>query len=297
MNFENLEKKIGNTPLIQTEIGGVFAKIEGENPAGSIKDRAAFFMLKKAYREGKLKSDTIVIEATSGNTGIGLAYCAKQLGLKTVLTMPDSMSLERRKMLQDYGAELILTPAKQGMQGAVDKAIEIEKETHGFYARQFENSGNSDAHFLTTAPEIFSQLADVKCIVAGIGSSGTVVGISKYIKENKKDCMVVGVEPSSSPLLTKGYAGAHKIQGIGANFVPKLFDKNAVDEILTVEDDDAFEMLKWFFKTTGKKVGISSGAALSAAKKMREKIDGKIVVILPDNGDRYSQELYEVETK
>lgn len=293
MNFEKLNKEIGNTPLVETNIVGVFAKIEGTNPAGSIKDRAALFMLRNAYQSGRITKDTVIIESTSGNTGIGLAYCAKELGMRIVLTMPESMSIERRKILSDLGAELVLTPASQGMKGANEKAEQLEKELNGFMVRQFENTDNREAHFSTTAPEIFSKLPNTKWIVAGIGSGGTTMGCAKYIAENNLDCKVCGVEPLSSPLLTEGTAGSHKIQGIGANFVPKLFDKTKVARIIDVSDEDAFEYTKWFYRTSGLKVGISSGAVLAAAELLRENTEGTIVAIMADNGTRYPESLYE----
>ena len=293
MDFEKLSKKIGNTPLVETNIAGVFAKIEGTNPAGSIKDRAALFMLKNAYYNGKIAKDTVIIESTSGNTGIGLAYCARELGMKVVLTMPESMSLERRKILEDYGAKLVLTPAAEGMKGATQKAEQLERELNGFMIRQFENADNMDAHFSTTAPEVFSQLPETKWIVAGIGSGGTTMGFAKYIKQYGLNCKVCGVEPLKSPLLTQGISGSHGIQGIGANFVPKLVDKSKLDNIIDISDEDAFEYTKWFYRTSNLKVGISSGAVLAAAELLREKERGKIVAILADNGDRYPESLYE----
>ncbi|MDD4840156.1 MAG: cysteine synthase family protein [Clostridia bacterium] len=294
MDFEKLSTKIGNTPLVETNIAGVFAKIEGENPAGSIKDRAAFFMLKNAYEKGKVTLDTPIIEATSGNTGIGLAYCARELGLKVILTMPESMSIERRQMLADFGAQLVLTPAGEGMQGAYNKAEKLEKELGGFFVKQFENEDNAEAHFLTTAPEVFRALPETKWIVAGIGSGGTTMGFADYIKTNELNCKVCGVEPFKSPLLTKGISGPHGIQGIGANFIPKLIDMKKLDCILDVSDDDALQYTKWFYRTSGIKVGISSGAVLAAAELLREKERGKIVAILADNGDRYPDSLYEI---
>lgn len=286
--FDELLKKIGNTPLVETKIERVYAKLESKNPAGSIKDRAAFFMLRRA----KDKIGKGIVEATSGNTGIGLAYVGSQIGVKTVIVMPDNMSLERRQMIASYGAQLVLTPAAEGMEGAVKKARELEGE--GFYfINQFANEGNIEAHFETTAPEVFKAIPDTICIVAGIGSGGTVMGFKKYIKANGLKCKVVGVEPKSSPLLTKGYAGPHKIQGIGANFVPSILDKSEVDLILPISDEDAFDYVKWFYKTSGEKVGISSGATLAAAELISERTNGKIVAILADGGDRYSDELYE----
>ena len=293
--YNNILETIGSTPLVKINKltgGNVFAKLEYFNPAGSIKDRAALNMILGAEKRGLIKKDTEIIEPTSGNTGIGLAYVGSQIGVKTVIVMPDNMSLERRQMIANYGAQLVLTPAAEGMEGAVKKARELESE--GFYfINQFANEGNIEAHFETTAPEVFKAIPDAICIVAGIGSGGTVMGFKKYIKANGLKCKVVGVEPKSSPLLTKGYAGPHKIQGIGANFVPSILDKSEVDLILPISDEDAFDYVKWFYKTSGEKVGISSGATLAAAELISERTNGKIVAILADGGDRYSDELYE----
>lgn len=294
MKIKKLEKMIGNTPMIETSVQDIYAKMEGANPSGSIKDRAAFNMLKEAVENKTVDENTTIIEATSGNTGIGLAFCAKQLGLKIVLTMPESMSVERRQILTNLGAELYLTPSNLGMQGTVDKAVELEKELNGFYARQFENEANPKAHILTTGPEIFKQVPNAKWIVCCVGTGGTAMGIAKYIKQNNIDCKVCAVEPESSPLITKGEAGIHKIQGIGANFIPKIFDKHLIDKIITVCDDNAFENVKWIYRNLNEKVGISSGAAMAAAKKLREETDGDIVVIFPDGGDRYPDSLYNI---
>lgn len=289
-NFKELLGRIGKTPLVESGIDRVYAKLEKYNPAGSIKDRAALFMLINGFKAGKLSKG--VVEATSGNTGIGLAYVARELGVKCVIVMPESMSLERRQMIAKYGAELVLTPAAEGMAGSVNKAKEIETEGY-YFVNQFGNIGNALAHYYTTAPEVFKQLPNAKWIVAGIGSAGTVMGFKKYILENGIDCKVCGVEPASSPLISKGIAGAHKIQGIGANFIPDLLDKSKLDKILTVTDDDAFDYVKWFNRRKGEKVGISSGAVLAAAELLSERVDGDIVAILADGGDRYPSSLYE----
>ncbi|MEG2541205.1 MAG: cysteine synthase family protein, partial [Clostridia bacterium] len=233
-----------------------------------------------------------IVEATSGNTGIGLAYVARELGLKAVFTMPDSMSVERRAMLISYGAELVLTPAVLGMAGSVDKAKEICNERNAYFANQFGNFASVEAHFYTTAPEIFTACPNAKYVVCGVGSGGTAMGIKKYIIQHSVDCEVVAVEPKSSPLMTKGYAGSHKIQGIGANFIPELVKIDKFDKIVTVSDDDAIGCAKEIYQKFGKKCGISSGAAYFAAKELRKTVDGEIVVILPDNGDRYDSSLY-----
>ncbi len=215
-----LSKKIGNTPI--ASLGdGIYGKVEGNNPAGSVKDRAAFYMVLRALENGDLKEGGTIVEATSGNTGIGLSYVARELGLKAVMVMPESMSRERRDMIAAYGAELVLTPASEGMAGAVRKAKELA-ENGAWLANQFGNYASVEAHFYTTAPEIFSQVPTAKYVVAGVGSGGTAMGVKKYIEQNGIDCKMVAVEPLSSPLLTQGHAGSHKIQGIGANFIPTI---------------------------------------------------------------------------
>lgn len=282
---------IGNTPII--DMGdGIFGKLEGRNPAGSVKDRAAYYIILRALESGELKQGGTIVEATSGNTGIGLAFVARELGLKAVMTMPESMSAERRRMIADYGAELVLTPASQGMAGAVEAAKTIVEERGAFLANQFGNFASIEAHFYTTAPELFAQIENVKYVVAGVGSGGTVMGIKKYIEDNGLDCRVIAVEPESSPLMSKGTAGAHKIQGIGANFIPKLVKVEKLDSIMTITNEDAFAAAKEIFVRFGEKCGISSGAAYSAAKALRSQVEGNIAVILPDNGDRYPSEIY-----
>jgi len=286
-----LAKKIGHTPVI--DMGdGIIGKLEGFNPAGSIKDRAAFYMIMRALENGALKEGGTIVEATSGNTGIGLAYVARELGLNAMMVMPESMSKERRAMIAAYGAQLVLTPASEGMAGAVAKAKELEKGG-AWLANQFGNYACVEAHYYTTAPEIFMQVPDAKFVVAGVGSGGTAMGIKKYIEEKGIDCKMIAVEPKWSPLLSEGHAGPHKIQGIGANFVPDIVDVKKFDDILTVSDDDAIATAKEIYRKFGKKCGISSGAAYSAAKALRKTAEGKIVVVLPDNGDRYSADLYE----
>ena len=287
----DIAKRIGNTPVVDLD-GGVFGKDEGRNPAGSIKDRAAFYIVKDAIESGALRAGAPVVEATSGNTGIGLAYDGGLIGIKVVLTMPESMSAERRKMLADYGAELVLTPAAEGMGGAVAAAKRIVEERDGFFADQFGNPSSIKAHFETTAPEIFSALPDVKAVVAGVGSGGTAMGIKKYITAHGIDCKVYAVEPAESPLMTEGKAGPHKIQGIGANFVPALVDVAAFDGILTVKGDDAVRGVAEMYRQHGLKCGISSAAAVLAARTVRDKVRGAVLAILPDNSDRYPKELY-----
>lgn len=286
-----LASKIGHTPVINMG-DGIFGKVEGENPAGSIKDRAGFYMILRAIESGKLSAGGTLVEATSGNTGIGLACVARELGLNAIIVMPENMSKERRDMIASYGAQLVLTDKSLGMAGAVAKAKEIEK-SGAWLANQFGNYASIEAHYYTTAPEIFAQVPNVKYIIAGVGSGGTAMGIKKYIDDKKLRCKVIAVEPSSSPLMSKGYAGAHKIQGIGANFVPDIVDVSKFDEIKTVSDDDAINMAKEIWQKYGIKCGISSGATYSVARKMRADVQGDIVAILPDNGDRYDIGLYE----
>lgn len=286
-----LSKMIGNTPMLSLG-DGLYGKLEGKNPAGSIKDRAAFYMVMRALEKGDLKERGTIVEATCGNTGIGLSYVARELGLKAVIVMPESMSKERRDMISSYGAELVLTPASEGMAGAVRKANEIAK-SGAWLANQFGNYASVEAHFYTTAPEIFSQVPGAKYVVAGVGSGGTAMGVKKYIEQNAIDCKVVAVEPLSSPLFTQGHAGGHKIQGIGANFIPAIVDVSKFDEVIDVSDDDAIRTTGELYRNFGVKCGISSGAAYYAACSLRQRVDGDIVVVLPDNGERYPQSLYQ----
>ena len=286
-----LSKMIGNTPMLSLG-DGLYGKLEGKNPAGSIKDRAAFYIVMRALEKGDLKERGTIVEATSGNTGIGLSYVARELGLKAVIVMPESMSKERRDMISSYGAELVLTPASEGMAGAVRKANEIAK-SGAWLANQFGNYASVEAHFYTTAPEIFSQVPGAKYVVAGVGSGGTAMGVKKYIEQNAIDCKVVAVEPLSSPLFTQGHAGGHKIQGIGANFIPAIVDVSKFDEVIDVSDDDAIRTTGELYRNFGVKCGISSGAAYYAACSLRQRVDGDIVVVLPDNGERYPQSLYQ----
>lgn len=286
-----LAKKIGNTPIVSLD-ERIYGKVEGNNPAGSVKDRAAFYMVLRALQNGDLKESGTIVEATSGNTGIGLAYVARELGLNAVMVMPESMSKERRDMISAYGAQLVLTPASECMTGAVKKAKEIA-EGGAWLANQFGNYASVEAHFYTTAPEIFKQVPDAKYVVAGVGSGGTAMGVKKYIEQNNIDCKLVAVEPLASPLLTKGYAGAHKIQGIGANFVPAIVDVSKLDIIIDVADEDAIRAAAEIWHKFGIKCGISSGAAYFAAQTLAKQVEGDIAVVLPDNGNRYPQSLYE----
>lgn len=291
---------VGNTPLLRVNNlikkdelkADVLAKLEYFNPAGSVKDRIAKEMILDALEKGLINENTTLIEPTSGNTGIGLSAVATALNLKIIITMPETMSVERRNLMKAYGAELVLTPGSEGMKGAIAKAKELASQIeNSFIPGQFENPANPTAHYKTTGPEIYEQTeGKVDIFVAGVGTGGTISGIGKYLKEKNPEVKVVAVEPASSPVLSTGKGGAHKIQGIGAGFVPETLDTKIYDEIITVENEDAFATGKEMAKTEGILVGISSGAALYAAKELakREENAGKtIVVLLPDGGDRY----------
>jgi len=299
MKVDDIEilKLIGNTPLykLKTKTGGagVWIKLEGSNPGGSIKDRAVWGMLKMAELKGDLKSDTVLVEPTSGNTGIGLALLGRAMGLRVVLTMPESMSVERRTILSSFGAELILTPAKEGMQGSVNAACEfLSKEKKALMLDQFSNEGNPWAHEMTTGPEILRQIPKDKKIaafVAGFGTGGTVSGVGKVLRSEFPDVRIIAVEPLSSPIVTEGRVGPHKIQGIGANFVPKNLDRSIVTSFERVSDEDALVTARWLASDEGLFSGISTGAnvwaALQAAKKLPS--DSIVVTVQPDRGDKY----------
>ena len=291
---------VGQTPLVRLNNlikkegleADVLAKLEYFNPAGSVKDRIAKEMILDAMEKGLINENTTLIEPTSGNTGIGLSAVATSLNLKIIITMPETMSVERRNLMKAYGTELVLTPGSEGMKGAIAKAKELASQIeNSFIPGQFENPANPQAHYKTTGPEIYSQTeGKVDIFVAGVGTGGTISGIGKYLKEQNPNVKVVAVEPASSPVLSTGKGGAHKIQGIGAGFVPDTLDTKIYDEIITVENEDAFASGKEVAKTEGILIGISSGAAIQAAKELakREENKGKtIVVLLPDGGDRY----------
>lgn len=302
--YSSLLQLTGATPLVQlSKIGevlnfniaagcSVLAKMESFNPAGSAKDRVALAMIKDAEAKGELKKGATIIEPTSGNTGVGLAFVSAIKGYKLVLTMPETMSLERRKLVAAYGAEVVLTPGKDGMKGAIDKADSLHKQIRGsVILQQFSNPANPRCHYLTTGPEIWNDTDGmVDMFVASIGTGGTVSGTGKYLKEMKGSVRVFGVEPAGSPILTKGIAGQHKIQGIGAGFVPDTLDKDVLDEVLAVTDDEAFTAARALAKNEGILSGISSGAAVHAALTIasrQESKDKTIVVLLPDTGERY----------
>ncbi len=291
---------VGNTPLVRLNNlikkdelkADVLAKLEYFNPAGSVKDRIAKEMILDAIEKELIKEGTTLIEPTSGNTGIGLSAVATSLGLKIIITMPETMSVERRNLMKAYGAQLVLTPGSEGMKGAIAKAKQLAQEIpNSFIPGQFENPANPTAHYKTTGPEIYAQTdGKVDIFVAGVGTGGTISGIGKYLKEQNPNIKVVAVEPASSPVLSKGQAGPHKIQGIGAGFVPDTLNTDIYDEIITIENEDAFTTGKEIAKTEGILVGISAGAALFAAKQLanQKENEGKtIVVLLPDGGDRY----------
>ncbi len=295
--YRHITELIGNTPLVavqpeEGECATLLAKLEGFNPAGSAKDRVAVAMLDQAEQNGLLQPDSVIIEPTSGNTGIGLAMVAAVRGYRLVLTMPETMSAERRLLLKAYGAEIVLTPGAEGMAGAVAKAKELAASLpHSFIPSQFDNPANPAAHRTTTGPEIWRDTdGTVDIFVAGVGTGGTLSGVGEYLRAQKPTVKVVAVEPAASPLLSSGKAGAHGLQGIGANFVPKNLNTAVYDEVFPVNEDDAYTAARHFARTHGVLVGISSGAALVAARAIARRPEnaGKtIVVVLPDTGDRY----------
>lgn len=300
MIYQSIEQLIGKTPLLElTQFekkynlqAKLLAKVEFMNPGGSAKDRVAKAMIEDAEERGILQAGATIIEPTSGNTGIGLAVVAAAKGYRALIVMPDSMSMERRMLMKAFGAELVLTPGAKGMAGAIEKAGELQKEIpNSFVPGQFDNPANVKAHYETTGPEIFQDTeGKVDIFVAGIGTGGTISGVGKYLKEKNPEVQIIAVEPASSPLLSKGVAGSHGIQGIGANFVPSILNTEIYDEIIAVENEEAFRFGKEVAKTEGLLVGISSGAAVFAAMKVAERPEnaGKnIVVFLPDTGERY----------
>ena len=305
--YNSMEEFIGNTPLVrlhryEDKIGArarIMAKLEYLNPAGSVKDRAAKSMIDDAEARGLLKNDSVIIEPTSGNTGIGLAAIAAVRGYRVILTMPETMSIERRKLLKAYGAEIVLTDGSKGMSGAIAEAKRLAAETpHSFIPGQFENPANPRAHTSSTGPEIWSDTdGNIDIFVAGVGTGGTIVGTGRYLKEKNQAIRIVAVEPYGSPVLSGGNAGPHKLQGIGAGFVPEIMDVSLCDEIITVKDGDAMKTSSSLAKLEGFLTGISSGAALHAAGLLAcrdENKDKSIVVLLPDTGDRYlSTEMFD----
>lgn len=301
------EISIGNTPLVkldklQANLGffaNIYAKAEYCNEGGSIKDRVALKMIEEAEKSGALQKGGTIIEPTSGNTGIGLALVARARGYKAIIVMPDSMSVERQQLIRRYGGEVVLTDGKKGMSGAIERAEELKKNTpNSLIAGQFENPANPKAHYESTAPEIWEALnGEVDIFVCSVGTGGTLTGIGRYLKEKNPKIQIVAVEPALSPLLSKGVAGAHGIQGIGANFIPKVLDRNIYDEVLTVTDEEAIAFAKALYKKENVFAGISSGANVAAAitlAKRQENAGKNIVTVLPDSGDRYvSMGIYE----
>ncbi len=294
--YNNVLDLIGNTPLVKYS-DNILLKLEYYNPSNSVKDRAALYMLNDAVATGKVDKDTVIIEPTSGNTGIGLAMCCAVMGLKIIIVMPENMSDERKKMIKGYGAELVLTPKELGMQGAVDKAEKLSKQyPKSFIPMQFSNLSNAKAHIETTSKEIFNDTdGKVDIVVAGIGTGGTAIGLKEGLSKLNPDIKVFGVEPFESPLITNGVAGPHKIQGIGANFVPDIYKSAELDGVLTVKGDSAIVEAKELARTKGILGGISSGANLCAAKELSEKYPDKLIVtIICDFGERYlSTELFD----
>lgn len=305
--YTSMEQLIGRTPLLQLtrmekKLGlhaRLFAKLEGMNPAGSAKDRVALSMLNDAEHRGLIGEGSVVIEPTSGNTGIGICAVSAARGYRAMIVMPDSMSVERQMLMRAYGAELVLTPGAEGMKGAIKKAQELSRTIPGaFLCGQFDNPANADAHYRTTGPEIYEDASgDVDLFVAGVGTGGTITGVGTYLKEKKPDVHIVGIEPAKSPVLSGGKPGAHGLQGIGAGFIPGVLNPGVIDEILTVTEEEAYAAARLIAREEGVLCGISSGAALHAAiekAKLPENAGKTIVVLLPDSGERYlSTKLYQ----
>lgn len=292
MIYEDVLSLIGNTPMIRLNRLGypnVYVKLESNNPAGSIKDRAVYAMIDGAIRINELKKGDVLVEATSGNTGIALAMIGRLKGYKVIIIMPETMSIERRQLVKAYGAELILTQGSKGMNGAVEKANELLKLNSNYKSLgQFENADNKRGHYEHTGVEIYNDLPDVDIFTCGIGTGGTLSGTGKYLKEKNPDVKIIGIEPKSSPLISEGKAGGHKIQGIGANFIPKNYDEKICDEIITVSDEDAFEMVRQLGQMEGLLVGISAGANIFAAIELSKLYnDKKIVTVAPDGINKY----------
>ena len=293
-----LLETVGDSKLVQLENigdGKIFVKVEKSNPAGSIKDRAALYMIKGAIKDGSLKDGMEIVEPTSGNTGIAIAMIGRALGYKVNIVMPSSMSVERRNLIASFGANLILT-GEGGMQAALDKAKELVATGNYYMPNQFENKYNALAHEETTGPEIYRDLKDISGFIAGIGTGGTVTGVGKYLKAQNKEIQIWGLEPDESPLLTKGHAGGHKIQGIGANFIPRVLNQEILDKTITVKSDEAIEMARRLSRQEGLSVGISAGANVVGALKMQKEIGGNIVTVAPDTAERYmSTDLFKNE--
>lgn len=303
MIYNNVIDMIGATPLfklnnmVEENMAEVYVKLEKYNPGGSIKDRAALGMIEKAEKEGLLKKGYTIVEPTSGNTGIALAMIGKLKGYKVIIVMPETMSIERRNMMKAYGAELVLTEGGKGMKGAIEKALEIAKDKEGYFIpQQFVNEANPLKHYETTAEEIIEDVKDIDVFVAAVGTGGTIMGIGKKLKEYKKDLTVIAVEPEKSPVISGGEAGSHKIQGVGAGFIPDIYHDELVDKVITISDEEAFEYARKMGKEEGILVGISSGANIAAAIKIAKEIGRgkKVVTVAPDGGEKYlSMGLYD----
>lgn len=303
MIYNGVLELVGNTPILKVnnlnkdkDSAEIYVKLEKFNPSGSVKDRAALGMIEKAEKEGLLKPGSIIVEPTSGNTGIALAFIGKLKGYKVIIVMPETMSKERRELIKAYGAELVLTEGTKGMKGAIEKALEIGSEEGYFIPQQFENLANPEKHYATTAEEIYKDIPELDAIVAGVGTGGTIIGVSKNLKKKNKNIKSVAVEPANSPVLNGGNPGGHKIQGIGAGFIPGIYEKEYVDEVLQVKDEDAFNTAKAFAAEEGILIGISAGAALYAAIEIAKKLGKgkKVLAIAPDGGEKYiSMGLYD----
>ncbi|VYT92652.1 cysteine synthase A [Clostridium paraputrificum] len=302
MIYNGILELVGKTPvlkvngLVDENSAEVYVKLEKFNPGGSVKDRSALGMIEKAEKEGLLKPGVTIVEPTSGNTGIGLAMIGKLKGYKVIIIMPETMSKERRDLIKAYGAELVLTEGSKGMKGAIEKALEYEKQGGYFIPQQFENIANPEKHYATTAEEIFEDINDLDYFISGVGTGGTVTGVGKNLKEKISGLKVIAVEPSKSPVLSGGNPGPHKIQGIGAGFVPGNYDSSIIDEVVQVTDEDAFKTAKDFAAQEGVLIGISSGAAVFAALELAKKVGKgkKILAIAPDGGEKYiSMGLYD----
>lgn len=299
MIYDNIVKTIGNTPIVKIKTGAdeaeIYVKLEFFNPGGSVKDRIAFNMITKMLADGTLKEGNTIVEPTSGNTGIGIAMCGAALGFKVILCMPESMSIERRKIVAAYGAQLELTPASGGMKAAIARATELAAQPNHVMLSQFENKYNPQAHELTTAAEIMADFSKLDAFVAGVGTGGTISGVAKILKEKGYDTKIIAVEPEASPVLSGGNPGPHKIQGIGAGFLPNTMNMSLVSEVEKVSNDDALNAARAIAKSDGLMIGISGGAAYVAAKRVAKRLGAgkKVLFIAPDNGERYlSTELY-----
>ncbi len=296
MLYESSIDLIGNTPMFklnnmkEEDMADVYIKLEKFNPGGSIKDRAALGMIEEAEKMGKIKQGDIIVEPTSGNTGIGLAMVGRLKGYKVIIVMPDSMSIERRNMIKAYGAELVLTEGNKGMTGAIEKAEELARDKKGYFIpQQFSNRANSKKHYETTAVEILKDVEDLDVFVASVGTGGTIAGIGRRLKEFNKNIKVVAVEPHNSPVISGGKAAPHKIQGIGAGFIPEVYEKDVVDEVVTITDEESYEYARRFGTEEGILVGISSGANIAAAIKIAKELGKgkKVVTVAPDGGEKY----------